>query len=230
MNAVAIVPAAGSGVRMQQNCKKPYIVLAGQPILCYTLSALDLAASIRSIIVAVSPGDEELCREQVLRRLKLRAGVCIVAGGERRQDSVRNALGALTGDCDVVLIHDGARPFVTSDILDRTARAALVCGAATAAVAVKDTIMRMAPGVRACPEPLAREELHAIQTPQAFRPDILAAAHEHARDGGVQATDDASLVINMGLPVALVAGAYENIKVTTPADLVHAEALLKTLG
>jgi 2-C-methyl-D-erythritol 4-phosphate cytidylyltransferase len=230
MKVVAVVPAAGSGVRMQQSRKKPYIMLAGQPILCHTLGALNRSACISAIILAVSPGDEGVCREQVLRDLKLRAGICIVAGGKRRQDSVCNALAALPADCDVVLIHDGARPFVTPEIIEQTARAAFECGAATAAVAVKDTIMRMAPGEQVHPEPLAREELRAIQTPQAFRPDVIAAAHARARDAGFQATDDASLVINMGMPVALVAGSYENIKITTPADLIHAAALLRTPG
>jgi len=230
MKVVAIVPAAGSGVRMQQNCKKPYIVLEGQTILAHTLMALNRSALISAIIIAVSPGDEDLCREQVLTGLKLRAGVTIGRGGERRQDSVCNALAALPRDCDVVLIHDAARPFVTPEIIDQTAAAAMTYGAATAAVGLKDTIMRMPPGELACPEPLMREELHAIQTPQAFRPDIIANAHAHARRAAMQATDDASLVRCMGLPVALVAGSYENIKITTAADLVHAAALLKVRG
>lgn len=229
MKVVAVVPAAGSGVRMQQHRKKPYIVLEGQTILAHTLMALNRSALISSIIIAVSPGDEDLCRE-MLSGLMLRAAVTIVGGGERRQDSVCNALAALPRDCDVVLIHDAARPFVTPEIIDQTAAAAMTYGAATAAVGLKDTIMRMPPGVQACPEPLAREELHAMQTPQAFRPHIIAAAHAHARHSTVQATDDASLVRFLGLPVALVAGSYENIKITTAADLVYAAAFLQGRG
>jgi 2-C-methyl-D-erythritol 4-phosphate cytidylyltransferase len=227
MNVVAVVPAAGSGVRMQQSCKKPYIVFGGQTILGRTLGALDCCEFIRSIIIAVSPGDEDVCRQQVLNVLNLRSKTCIVAGGERRQDSVAHALAALPPDCDVVLIHDGARPFVTIDSIEQTCTAALAHGAATAAVALKDTIMRMPRGVTDCPEPLAREELYAIQTPQAFRPDIILAAHEHARRFSLQVTDDASIVRNMGLPVALVNGSYENIKITTASDLAYAAALLQ---
>lgn len=230
MKVAAIVPAAGSGVRMRQRCKKPYIVLEGQTILGHTLMALNRSPLISSIIIAVSPGDEDLCRKQVLCRITLRPEVTIVGGGERRQDSVCNALAALPVDCDVVLIHDGARPFVTPAIIERTARAALTYGAATAAVGLKDTIMRMPPGGHACPEPLAREELHAIQTPQAFRPAIIAAAHACARQSAALATDDASLVRYMGLPVALVEGSYDNIKITTAADLVYAAALVKGSG
>jgi len=226
MNVVAVVPAAGSGVRMQQRCKKPYIMIGGYTILGHTLKALNRCALIREIIVAVSPGDEGLCSGQ-LQELQLTVEAAVVAGGERRQDSVCNALAALPGDCDVVLIHDAARPFVTSGIIDQTARAALVHGAATAAVALKDTVMRMPPGTQILPEPLAREELHAIQTPQAFCPDIIAAAHAHARSAAVQATDDASLVRHMGLPVALVEGSYETIKITTATDLAYAAILFQ---
>jgi len=227
MKVVAVVPAAGSGVRMQQRSKKPYIVLDSRTILGHTLSALSRSALIRSIIIAVSPGDEHLCRQQVLSGLMLKTEVTIVGGGDLRQDSVCNALAALPADCDVVLIHDGARPFVTPEIIDQTAHAAMTHGAATAAVPLKDTVMRMPPGEQTSPEPLVREELHAIQTPQAFRPDIIVAAHRHARRVAALATDDASLVRYMGLPVALVEGSYDNIKITTAADLVYAAALLK---
>ena len=227
MNVVAIVPAAGSGVRMQHACKKPYIELEGRTILGHTLSALNQSETISSIIIAVSPGDELQCRHQVLSALSLRPEIIIIAGGERRQDSVANALAVLPAACDVVLIHDGARPFVTANIIEDTVSAAIKYGAATAAVPVKDTIMRLGTAGLTGPEPLERDQLHAIQTPQAFRLDIIAAAHAHARSTSVQATDDASLVRHMGLPVAIVGGSYENIKITTAGDLLYAAAILK---
>ena len=228
MNVVAIVPAAGSGVRMQHACKKPYIELEGRTILGHTLSALNQSESIRSIIIAVSPGDEPQCRQQVLSALNVRPEISIITGGERRQDSVANALAVLPAVCDVVLIHDGARPFVTAKIIEDTVSAAFKHGAATAAVPVKDTIMRLGSAEDLTgPEPLERDQLYAIQTPQAFRPDVIVAAHAHARSTSAQATDDASLVRHMGLPVAIVSGSYENIKITTTGDLVYAAAILK---
>jgi 2-C-methyl-D-erythritol 4-phosphate cytidylyltransferase len=230
MNVVVIVPAAGSGVRMQHASKKPYIVLEGRTILAHTLNALAQVESVTSIVIAVSPGDEELCRQQVVSELKLRPSISIVAGGERRQDSVANALNVLPSTCDVVLIHDGARPFITPEILDDTVAAAFRCGAATAAVPVKDTIMRLDHADKTIPEPLERDGLYAIQTPQAFRPDIIIGAHAYARRISMQATDDASLVRHMGLPVAITAGSYENIKITTAGDLVYAAALLQARG
>ena len=230
MNVVAIVPAAGSGVRMQNASKKPYIMLDGGTILGHTLNALNQADSIMSIIIVVSPGDEKLCRQQVVSELKLRPEITIIAGGERRQDSVANALAVLPSMCDVVIIHDGARPFVTPEILDETAAAAFRCGAATAAVPVKDTIMQLDEAASTEPEPLKRHKLFAIQTPQAFRPDIIAAAHAQARRTSMQATDDASLVRNMEQPVAITSGSYENIKITTAEDLVYAAAILQRRG
>lgn len=228
MNVVAIVPAAGSGVRMQHASKKPYIVLEGQTILGHTLRALDQAECISSIVIAVSPGDEQLCRQQVLSGLKLRSEICIIAGGECRQDSVSNALAVLPPTCDVVFIHDGARPFITPEIIEDTVIAAFKHGAATAAVPVKDTIMRLEDADKTDPQPLERDTLYAIQTPQAFQPDIILAAHAQARQTAMQATDDASLVRHMGLPVAITTGSYENIKITTVEDLVYAAAILTT--
>jgi 2-C-methyl-D-erythritol 4-phosphate cytidylyltransferase len=212
---------------MQHASKKPYIELEGRTILAHTLNALDQVESVSSIVIAVSPGDEELCRQQVVSELKLRSEINIIAGGERRQDSVANALVVLPSTCDVVLIHDGARPFITSEILENSVAAALRCGAATAAVPVKDTIMLLEAVESTDPKPLERHKLYAIQTPQAFRPDIIVAAHAHARRTSMQATDDASLVRHMGLPVAITAGSYENIKITTAGDLVYATAMLQ---
>jgi 2-C-methyl-D-erythritol 4-phosphate cytidylyltransferase len=212
---------------MQHACKKPYIELEGRTILGHTLSALNQSETISSIIIAVSPGDEMQCRHQVLSALNIRPEISIITGGERRQDSVANALAVLPAVCDVVLIHDGARPFVTAKIIEGTVSAAFKYGAATAAVPVKDTIMRLGSADVTDPEPLERDELYAIQTPQAFRPDVIVAAHVHARSTSAQATDDASLVRHMGLPVAIVDGSYDNIKITTVGDLVYAAAILK---
>jgi 2-C-methyl-D-erythritol 4-phosphate cytidylyltransferase len=182
------------------------------------------------IIIAVSPGDEQHCRDQVLADLDMRPEVILVAGGDRRQDSVCNALAAVPAKCDVVLIHDAARPFAEPEIIDAAARAAFETGAATAAVPVKDTIMQLDAGKHDQPQTLDRDTLYAIQTPQAFRPDVIRKAHDNARQTAQQATDDASLVRSMGQPVEIVKGSYYNIKITTAVDLVYAAALLRARG
>lgn len=230
MNVVAIVPAAGSGVRMQSASKKPYIVLEGQTILAHTLQALSRSENVTSIIIAVSPGDGQHCRDQVLADVHVRPEITLVAGGERRQDSVFNALAAVPPMCDVILIHDAARPFVDPEIIDAAATAALETGAATAAVPVKDTIMQVDAGTHDQLQILERDTLYAIQTPQAFQPAVIMEAHDNARQKAVQATDDASLVRSMGQPVAIVNGSYYNIKITTAVDLVYGAALLRARG
>jgi 2-C-methyl-D-erythritol 4-phosphate cytidylyltransferase len=148
----------------------------------------------------------------------------VVAGGLKRQQSVALGLQALRR-CDVVLVHDGARPLVTADIIERVVEAAVEHGAAVPAVPVRDTIKRV-DGDRVV-ETLNRDELRAVQTPQGFRYELLVQAHERAREEGFYGTDDATLVERLGHPVAVVPGSPENLKITTPEDLLLAEALLQ---
>jgi 2-C-methyl-D-erythritol 4-phosphate cytidylyltransferase len=144
--------------------------------------------------------------------------ICVVAGGAERQDSVFNGLQALPPDCDWVLIHDGVRPFASSELLKRTWDAALTNGAAIAALPASDTIKRVRAGQVV--ETVPREELWLVQTPQVFRREILFEAYREADRQGWVGTDDAFLVERLGLPVAVVTGERSNIKVTTPEDLV----------
>lgn len=230
MNVTAIVPAAGTGERMLHRLKKNYISLLGQPILSRTLQALDSVASIRQMIVAVYPGEEQLCRQEVLADLRLRAAVQLVAGGATRQQSVRNALDLVPDSADIVVIHDGARPLVSSSLIEEVIAAAGRRRAATAAAAVKDTMAMISRESSAITQALPREQLCIIQTPQAFERALLVRAHEQARLDGFQGTDDASLVLRLGIPVAAVDGSYANIKITTQDDLMLAELILKERG
>ena len=227
MKVIALVPAAGMGKRMGAEINKQYLLLAGKPILAHTLQIFEDAPFVDDILVIVPEAEIPYCREHVVEHCGLAKVSGIVPGGAERQYSVMNGLKALTrvGDDDVVLIHDGVRPFVSVRVLERAVEVAQTHDGALVAVPVKDTIKVVMDGiVRATP---AREELWQAQTPQAFRYSVIMAAHEIAAAERYLGTDDAALVEWMGKEVHIVMGDYRNIKITTPEDLVLAEALLR---
>lgn len=219
-----IVLAAGKGERFHSAIPKPFVKLAGRPVIEYCLRTFGSLRDVRQIICAASPeGNGRL--QKMVSRLRL-PGWLIVPGGARRQDSVRNALRALDPRTDVVLIHDGVRPLVTRATVAAVIREAARSGAAIVAVPAKATIKKVVvkAGRARVKRTLRREELWEAQTPQGFRKDLIITAYAGSR-GSV--TDDASLVERMGRAVAIVPGEYANIKITTPEDLSIAEALMK---
>ena len=227
MKVIALVPAAGMGKRMGAEINKQYLLLAGKPILSHTLQIFEDAPFVDDIFVIVPEAEIPYCREHVVERHGFAKVRGIVAGGAERQHSVMNGLRAATpiGDDDVVLIHDGVRPFVSERVLERAVEVARIHDGALVAVPVKDTIKVVVDGiVKATP---AREELWQAQTPQAFRYSVIMAAHEIAAAERYLGTDDAALVEWMGKDVHIVMGDYRNIKITTPEDLVLAEAFLR---
>jgi 2-C-methyl-D-erythritol 4-phosphate cytidylyltransferase len=191
--------------------------LAGRPVLSYVLSAFDSCKSVDQIILVVNEKSLEQCRKLTAELSKL-VDVCL--GGKRRQDSVAAGLKKLK-DCDWVIIHDGARPLVTKELIEEGLKAAKETGAAVAAVPVTDTI-KVAGDDRIVLETPSRQNLWAVQTPQVFLPGIITKAYQQAKG---EATDDAMLVEQAGYKVKLYMGSYENIKITTPQDLLVAEAL-----
>jgi len=226
MKVIALVPAAGIGKRMGAQINKQYLLLAGKPIVAHTLKALEDAPFIDEIYVIVPEAEIPYCREHVVERYDLTKVRGIVAGGAERQNSVMNGLRALTGADvdDLVLIHDGVRPFISLPVLEKSVETAREKGGALVAVPVKDTVKIVVDGiVRETP---LRETLWLAQTPQTFRYSIIMAAHEIAAAERYLGTDDASLVEWMGKDVHIVLGDYRNIKITTPEDLVMAEAFL----
>lgn len=227
MKAVAVIPAAGLGVRLG-GTKKVFLPLAGRSLLAHTLSAIACCPTIHRIIVVVPPGDEVRCQREVLGTVSLSSPVVVVPGGESRQDSVYRGLQE-AGDADLVLVHDGARPCAEGRLVGAVLEAAAAWGAAVAAVPMVDTV-KVVDGEGWVVETLPRERLWAIQTPQAFRAELLRQAHEAARAAGVVATDDAGLVERLGEKVRVVPGSSENIKVTTADDLILAEAILRRRG
>ena len=213
----AIIVAAGESRRMG-GIDKVLAPLGGKPALAHVLHAFDGCNLIDQIVVVVSKANMEWCR-QLIAEEGLSKPIEVCAGGKRRQDSVAAGLSRLEG-CHWVVIHDGARPLVTKDLIERGLEAARETGAAVAAVPVTDTI-KVAGDDRIVHQTPPRQNLWAVQTPQVFRFGIIAEAYKQAKD---EVTDDASLVEQSGYRVKLYMGAYDNIKITTPDDLLIAEA------
>lgn len=225
MKVYVLVPAAGLGRRMGASLNKQYLTLADRPILAHTLALFDGHPRVDGIYV-ISPADEvPFCRREVVERYGFVKVLGLVAGGAERQDSVRNGLRACAAEAeDVVLIHDGVRPLCPPGCIDAAIDTASRVGACVVGVPVKDTIKEVEGGmIQGTPQ---RQRLWQAQTPQAFRFGLIRDAHERALAEGWLGTDDASLVERLGLPVAMVAGDYRNIKITTPEDLLLARAFL----
>jgi len=195
--------------------------LAGEPVLSYSLASFQQSAHVDEVVLVMSSGNIDDGRRVVdsLAATKV-VGVCV--GGKRRQDSVREGLARLTNG-DIVAVHDAARPFVTEGMIADGVVLATEHGAAIAGVPVKDTIKSVGDD-NIVVETLRRDGLWAIQTPQIFRSQLLREAHERVVD---DVTDDASMVERLGHPVRVYMGSHENIKVTTPDDLLVAEAILR---
>jgi 2-C-methyl-D-erythritol 4-phosphate cytidylyltransferase len=227
MKNIALIPAAGSGARMGSTVKKTYLLLAGRPVLYHTLAAFDRAPSIDRIIIAVAPGEEACCEIEVVRKNSFNKNITVIAGGDVRQESVGRLLEQVPEETSLVLIHDGARPLITVDLIERVLAETKKWRATVAAVPVKDTI-QVTDEAGFVQQTLPREQLWSIQTPQTFALQLIREAHAQALQDGFVGTDEGSLVQRLGKPVKIIMGAYDNIKVTTPEDLIVAEALLKS--
>ncbi|WP_018087020.1 bifunctional 2-C-methyl-D-erythritol 4-phosphate cytidylyltransferase/2-C-methyl-D-erythritol 2,4-cyclodiphosphate synthase [Desulfurispora thermophila] len=227
VKAWAIVAAAGSSTRMGPGLNKQLCMLKSKPVLVRTLQIFLQHPGIAGCVAVVAPDQLVLYEKLVSEwRLKSQPGrLVLTAGGSTRASSVQKGLAVLPADCTHVLVHDGARPLVEQADISRVLEAAVECGAAVLAVPVKDTVKQADGTFIECTPPRGR--LWLAQTPQAFAVDILRRAY--AVDGTVleQATDDASLVERLGFKVKLVHGSYRNIKITTPEDLLVADALLE---
>ena len=228
MNKIfALIPAAGMGKRMGAGSNKQYLLLDGMPILAHTVGLFQQAPFIDGIYL-ISPEQEiPFCQREVVERYGFSKVRAVVAGGAERQHSVMNGLDAMEGmtQDDLVLIHDGVRPFVPVEVLRQAAAAADQFGAAVVAVPVKDTVKIVHDGI--VTETPPREQLWLAQTPQAFRFGLIHAAYRAAAAEGFLGTDDASLLERQGFPLRVVMGDYRNIKITTPEDMVLAEAFLR---
>jgi 2-C-methyl-D-erythritol 4-phosphate cytidylyltransferase len=224
MRAAALLLAAGKGERLGLGGAKGLLVVAGRPLLEYSVQAADRASSVEAFVVAAPPGlEDDMKRAASSPKL-----LTVVTGGTSRQVSVRAALDAVPPSFDAVVCHDVARPFASPDLFDRTVAALDDVDGAVPAVAVTDTVKLVEDGtVR---ETLPRDRLVVVQTPQAFRRSALEEAHAAAARDGVTATDDAALLERSGFRVVTVEGDPLNRKITVPADLRWAEAMLRADG
>lgn len=224
--AKAIVLAAGQGKRMGSVVPKQFLELDGKPLLFYSLECFEQSELISEIILVAGKDAIPFCWK-IVDHFGFQKVKYVVPGGKERYDSVYEGLKAC-GDCDIVFIHDGARPFPDAGMLERTFEAADMYGACVAAVPSKDTMKQGTPD-GLVERTLDRSTLWNVQTPQVFRYDLIMEAHQKIRKGSIEGvTDDSMIVETLGIcPVKLVMGSYDNIKVTTPEDLVIAENILK---
>lgn len=221
----AVIVAAGKGKRMGTEISKQFLPLGGKEILAHTVEKFEKAESIRDIILVTGEDSlqdvQEMAQEYGWEKIR-----SVVAGGKERQDSVWNGLQEVSDDTEIVLIHDGVRPFVTEDILNGSIETALEMGGCVAGVPAKDTI-KVCNGGNIAVETPDRSTLWQIQTPQTFRRERIIKAYEQAKTDGFVGTDDASLAEHSGYPVKVMMGSYRNIKITTKEDLLIGEAFLK---
>ena len=226
---MAIIPAAGHGLRMRSDTEKPYITVGGRSILAHTLSAFEACSAVDGYVVVVEPNRVQSCGEMLAEKGGAYPKLAkLVAGGSTRQESVYLGLMALDEDTGSVLIHDAARPCVERDALEASVLGCARYGAVISATPATDTMKIIRDGrVEATPD---RSTLWRAQTPQTFPYRILRTAHEQAREEGYTGTDDAELVERAGYVVRVLDGSPDNIKVTTAEDLEAAERILRRQG
>lgn len=222
----AVIVAAGGSVRMGIADSKQFIPLLSRPAIEYTLRAFQKCYLIKEIVV--------VCREQDMERIHQIADENgfskvskLVSGGASRAESVRNGIEATNEKAKYFAIHDGARPLITVEEIERVVEACFETGAATLGTSVTDTI-KIVDGFNKIESTPLRSQLRAVQTPQVFEKELYKFALENAGDNAINFTDDCSLIENMGGEVEVVKGSNENIKLTTPLDVIIAESILKS--
>jgi 2-C-methyl-D-erythritol 4-phosphate cytidylyltransferase len=227
MHTTAIVLAAGAGRRIGGSTSKVFLPLAGRPLLLRTLDRMFSARSIEQVVLVVAANEVARCETLLRADTALRGRPFILQiGGATRQQSAKRGLEKIGADTDIVIIHDGARPLVSSSLIDRCVEAAADKGAVVVGLPVRDTIKMVSEDrwIQSTPE---RRGLWEIQTPQVFRRELIVEAHERAERDGVEVTDDAMLVERLGKPVYIVDGERTNLKITVPEDVWLAESLIR---
>ncbi|MDM8515272.1 2-C-methyl-D-erythritol 4-phosphate cytidylyltransferase [Desulfobacterales bacterium HSG16] len=244
MKVSVVIVAGGLGTRMESSVAKQYLPVCGKPILAHTIRAFDTCKDVDEIIISVPEADMRYCDEKIVAPLyRNRLGhnkpdrnkknskkkILLVRGGEQRQDSVYNGLCAIRGKKDdIVLIHDGVRPFISADNIAACISHAKLSGACILAIAAFDTLKK-SNDFKNIESTLPRKNIYLAQTPQAFSYDIIMRAHEKARKDGFLGTDDASLVERMQIPIKIIDGSRFNIKITNREDLFLAESIMKSI-
>jgi 2-C-methyl-D-erythritol 4-phosphate cytidylyltransferase len=219
----AIVPAAGAGERLAGDEPKQLRLLGDMPVLAWSVRSLAAADGVAEVIVGAAKDRIEQVRKLLDATVPFDCKV--VAGGTERQDTVRRCLAEVRADAEIIVIHDAVRPFVSPELVEKVIRAATQMGAATACVRPSDSI-KLENAAGRIGENLDRERLWQVQTPQAFKKEVIIEAHNQAVENGFKATDDTALVERTGAPVEIVRGERLNFKITTDADWETASALV----
>jgi 2-C-methyl-D-erythritol 4-phosphate cytidylyltransferase len=211
---------------MENHRPKQFLDVDGKPLLAITLETFQVCAAIDTIILVAPQKDVAYCQSEIVERYHLTKVEKVVAGGERRQDSVRLGIEASGGDCELVLIHDGVRPLVAPDLIARVVEAAQEHPAVITGLAARETVKEIDENALVV-KTYDRQKVWLVQTPQVFRYEDIVMAHRRAvEEGWEEVTDDALLVERVGIPVRVVEGSEDNIKVTTPQDLELVKFLL----
>jgi len=222
-----IIPAAGRGTRMGKSINKQYISLDQKSILTHTIIAFDNCPYIDEILVVVANNEEKLFKDKVLKEYKIRKPYKIVVGGSTRQESVYNAVKKVDKRCTIISVHDGARPLISNKEIINTVLGAKKYGGCVLGVPVKETVKK-SDGNGFVSDTVERSLLYNIRTPQVFKADILRKAYENAEEKNILGTDDSFLVEQNGGKVKIIKGSYNNIKITTPEDLIYAQEILSS--
>lgn len=228
MKYTAVILAAGKGSRMNSGIQKQYMELGGFPLIYYALNAFE-RSRVDDIILVTGQEEVDYCRTEIIEKFQFRKVHQIISGGDERYLSVFRGLCAAEST-DLVLIHDGARPFVTDDIIERTIQSTLQYGSGIAAVPVKDTV-KIADDKQFAVQTPSRDHVWMMQTPQTFLYSLIKPAYEKVIEQRIQnITDDAMVLeLALGRSVKLVKGSYRNIKITTPEDMEIAEIFVKKI-
>jgi len=224
-----IIPAAGSGKRMGEDKPKQYISLAGLPLLVHTISTFEKSALVDEIVLVVRKDEVAWVKENILEGNSLRKVKKVVEGGKERQDSVASAIKWLwdtTGENDIVMVHDGARPFLPQNKIHECIHEAQKSGACVLGLKVTETL-KMVDGEGMISSTLSSGDIWVAQTPQAFKWPLLKEAYLRAREDRFYGTDEASLVERLPHPIRIIPGVFWNIKITFPEDFQLAEQIIK---
>jgi 2-C-methyl-D-erythritol 4-phosphate cytidylyltransferase len=225
MSVSAIIVAGGKGIRMGAATRKQYMLLAGKPIVCHTIEVFDASSCIKEIYLVVPPDDLDTFSERWISSLTLHKRIHLVAGGRERQDSVYRGIQAVSAQrCEIVVIHDAVRPFVSSRIIEACINEARISGACIVGMPAMETAKLVISGQ--IERTLDRNTIWMAQTPQAFELSLIRTAHEKARSERFMGTDDAMLVERLGRKIRIIQGSRLNMKITTSEDMALAEGII----
>ena len=220
----AVILAAGNGSRMQMNERKQFMIVESKPLVAWSIEAFQNCAEIDEVVVVTNKECIAFCDKEIVKRYEYKKARKVVEGGATRGESVLNGL--LANQCEYVLIHDGARPLITTEDISRCVKEVKEKKAVCMAVPVKDTI-KVVDVNRVISNTPNRDCLWVAQTPQAFKHSIILEAYLRAKEDGFESTDDCSVVERLGVDVSVIMGSYDNIKITTKEDIDYCTLIMQ---